>query len=83
LLFDLFAYLAAENSCLFCFQCFDTDVWHQQNVWSVKKLGYEVLTWLSVWSKVEMLYMGDNENRGSVYILLCKVHTVENFSDVS
>jgi len=38
-----------------CFQCFDTVGWVSGRASGLYKLSVEVLTWLSVWSEVQMI----------------------------
>jgi len=42
---------------LFCLQLFDTVVWHQEEHPALKKLSDEVLVWLSVYNKEQMICM--------------------------
>jgi len=54
----LFSDKTTDNNILItCLQCFDAVGWVAGRVfiWSVKNLSDEVLTWLSVWSEVQMI----------------------------
>ena len=41
-----------------CFQCLDTVGWASRSASGLLKLSVEVLAWLSVWSKVQMIAHG-------------------------
>jgi len=52
---DIFKIMSVYLSLCLCLQCFDAVGWEAGKASGLQKLSGEVLAWLSVWSKVQMI----------------------------